>query len=164
MDFLVISDANDKYNYSASDKEEIIPDRASDQEESIVPEWRIMKRWSKEEIENDGQEAIDDEISKLARVVMQKSFLLPHPEHMVNESDIWLWTLAQEYTKQEVKWELLVRIYKCPMWDRYKCGASLRIKDGAFGMIMESLGSHNTDSHLERGETGPILRFIKGKQ
>ena len=48
MDFLVISDANDKYNYSASDKEEIITDSASDQEEIIVPEWRIMKRWSKE--------------------------------------------------------------------------------------------------------------------
>ncbi len=53
----------DKYYYSASDKDESITDSASDQEESIVTEWRIMKRWSKEETENDGQEAIDDEIS-----------------------------------------------------------------------------------------------------
>jgi hypothetical protein len=98
------------------------------------------------------------------RVVMQKSFLLPHPKHVVNEWDIGLWTLAQEYTKQGGK--VLVRIYKleCSMWDRFRCGASLRIQDGPFGMSMESLGSHNTDSHLERGETGPILRFIKGKQ
>ncbi len=50
----------------------------------IVLEWRIMKRWSKEENENDGQEAIDDEICKLARVAMRKSFLLPHPEHVTN--------------------------------------------------------------------------------
>jgi hypothetical protein len=128
----------------------------------IIPEWRIMKRWSKEEIENDGQESIDDGICKLARVAMRKSFLLPHPEHVVNEWDIGLWTLAQEYTEQGGK--VLVRIYKCPMWDRFKCGVSLRIQEGAFGMIMESLGSHNIDSHLERGETGPILRFIKGKQ
>ncbi len=29
---------------------------------------------------------------------------------------------------------------------------------------MESLWSHNADSHLEHGETGPIPRFIKGNQ
>jgi hypothetical protein len=152
----------DEYYCSASDKDECITDSASDEEGMIIPEWRIMKRWSKEEIENDGQESIDDEICKLARVAMRKSFLLPHPEHVVNEWDIGLWTLAQEYTEQGGK--VLVRIYKCPMWDRFKCGVSLRIQEGAFGMIMESLGSHNIDSHLERGETGPILRFIKGKQ
>jgi hypothetical protein len=137
-------------------------DSASDEEERVVPEWRIMKRWSKEEIETDGQESIDDEICKLARVAMRKSFLLPHPEHVVNEWDIGLWTLAQEYTQQGGK--VLVRVYKCPMWIDLNCGVSLRIQEGAFGMIMESLGSHNIDSHLERGETGPILRFIKGKQ
>jgi hypothetical protein len=152
----------DEYYCSASDKDECITDSASDEEGMIIPEWRIMKRWSKEEIENDGQESIDDEICKLARVAMRKSFLLPHPEHVVNEWDIGLWTLAQEYTEQGGK--VLVRIYKCPMWDRFKCGVSLRIQEGAFGMMMESLGSHNIDSHLERGETGPILRFIKGKQ
>ena len=152
----------DEFDYSAYNKDERITDNASDEEGLITPEWRIMKRWSKEEIENDGQESIDDEICKLARVAMRKSFLLPHPEHVVNEWDIGLWTLAQEYTQQGGK--VLVRMYKCPMWDRFKCGASLRIREGAFGMIMESLGSHNTDSHLERGETGPILRFIKGKQ
>jgi hypothetical protein len=31
-------------------------------------------------------------------------------------------------------------------------------------MIMESLGSHNTDSYSEQVETGSILSFIKGKQ
>ena len=105
---------------------------------------------------------MNDEISKLARVVMQKSFLLPHPKHVVNEWDIGLWTLAHEYTQLGGK--VLVRMYKCPLWDRFKFSVSLRIQEGTFGMIMEILGSHNTDSHLERGEIGPILRFIKGKQ
>ncbi len=59
--------------------------------------------------------------------------------------------LAQEYTQRRGK--SLVRIYKYPMWNRYNCGASLRIQEGLFGLIMESLGSHNADSHLEHGET-----------
>ncbi len=44
---------------------------------------------------------------------------------------------------------MLVRMYKCPMWDWFKCGVSLRIQEGAFGMIMESLGSHNIEGHLD---------------
>ena len=108
----------DEFDYSAYNKDERITDNASDEEGLITPEWRIMKRWSKEEIENDGQEFIDDEICKLARVTMQKSFLIPHPELVVNEWDIGLWTLAQEYTQQGGK--VLVRMYKCPMWDRFK--------------------------------------------
>ena len=50
------------------------------------------------------------------------------------------------------------------MWYRFNCGASFRIQEGSFGLTMESLGSHNADSHLEPGETGPIPRFIKGNR
>ena len=45
----------DKCYYGASDKDECISDSASDGEGMIVSEWRIMKRWSKEVIENYGQ-------------------------------------------------------------------------------------------------------------
>jgi hypothetical protein len=121
-----------------------------------------VKRWRVEKIENEGQDAIKDEISKLARAFMRKSFLLPHQEHAVKEFDIGLWQLAQEYTQRRGK--SLVRIYKCPMWNRYNCSSRLRIQEGPFGLIMESLGSQNADSHLEHGETGSMPRFIKGNQ
>ncbi len=47
-----------------------------------------MKRWRVEEIKNEGQDAIDDEVSKLARAFMCKSYLLPHPDHVVKDWDI----------------------------------------------------------------------------
>ena len=69
---------------------------SSEEDDNFRPEWQMMKRWRVEEIENEGQDAIDDQISKLARAFMQKSFLLPHLEHAVKEFDIGLWQLAQE--------------------------------------------------------------------
>ena len=87
---------------------------SSEEEDNFRPEWQIVKRWRVEEVENEVQDAIDDEISKLARAFMRKSFLLPHPKHAVKEFDIGLWQLAQEYT--QCRGKSLVRIYKCPMW------------------------------------------------
>ncbi len=49
---------------------------SSDEKDNFRPEWQIVKRWSAEEIENEGQDAIDDEINKLARAFMRKSYLL----------------------------------------------------------------------------------------
>jgi hypothetical protein len=86
----------------------------------------------------------------------------PHPQHVQKEFYIGLWNLAQEYIKNKGK--TLVQIYKCPLRYRFNCRSEIRIQEGPFGLVLEGLGSHYSESHLEPGEQGPIACFMKGKR
>jgi hypothetical protein len=124
-------------------------------------EWTTMKRWSPEVIEEIGQDNVDSEVEELAKIFMKESDLYAHPKHKYGESDIYLWKPSDEYIKRNG--HVLVRVYRCPMWYRFRCDAEIRIQEGPGGLILQRTGTHDAFSHTDPDDSGPIVRFICGR-
>ena len=124
-------------------------------------EWTTMKRWSPEVIEEIGQDNVDSEVEELCKIFMKESDLYAHPKHKYGESDIHLWKPSDEYIKRNG--HVLVRVYRCPMWYRFRCDAEIRIQEGPGGLILQRTGTHDAFSHTDPDDSGPIVRFLRGR-
>ena len=144
-----------------SDSQNYTRDFSSD-EGGFFVEWTAMKRWTADDIEEIGQDAVDLEVLDLAKEFMSQSLLRAHPEHKEGESDLGLWKPSDEYIKRNGK--ILVRTYRCPMWYRFGCGTEIRIQESPGGLLMQRLGTHNPYSHSDPDDTGPVTRFLRGKR
>ena len=120
--------------------------------------WEPVGYWECPEAHGPVYAKIDAEIDQLAHNWMRKSRLLAHPDHVPKAWDLGLWKLLNEYTKGEGK--TLVRLYRCPAWDKAHCRAGIRILEGPGYVQMDICGSHNKTSHDKDG--APYL--VKGKE
>ena len=158
----VSADPNGRNSKTVADVATSTHDFPSDEGGGFCKKWTTIKMWSTEKLDEIGQDEVDAEVEELCKKLMKESLLYAHPKHKIGESDIYLWKLCDEYIKKNG--QMLVRVFTCPMWYRYRCDAEIRIMEGPDGLILQRTGVHNPFSHTDPDDSGPVTRFICGKK